>query len=217
MISIIVAIAKNGIIGGGNSLLWHISEDLQRFKRITSGHPVVMGRKTYESIGRPLPNRTNVIITRQQDYKVEGCIVVHSLDEAISMFPSEEEVFIIGGGEIYNQAWDLADRLYITWVEAKYKGDTYFPDNYLKYLRTPDDKDKQRKKTLELEHKPAGKWYNPRSSTYDTWQITHREYHEKGDKFNFPFTFIDYQRVGQNFLGPLFDVQVDVKNKTERK
>lgn len=99
MISIIVAIARNGVIGAGNSLIWHISEDLRRFKAITTGHPVVMGRKTYESIGRPLPNRTNVVITRQSDFKAEGCVVVHSLQEAIQRFAEDEEVFIIGGGK----------------------------------------------------------------------------------------------------------------------
>lgn len=127
MISIIVAIARNGVIGAGNSLIWHISEDLRRFKAITIGHPVVMGRKTYESIGRPLPNRTNVVITRQSDFKAEGCIVVHSLQEAIQRFAENEEVFIIGGGQIYAEALPLAKRIYLTEVDADYEGDTYFP------------------------------------------------------------------------------------------
>ena len=104
MLSIIVAIARNGIIGSGNSLIWHISEDLRRFKAITSGHPVVMGRKTFESIGRALPGRTNVVITRQSSFLAEGCTVVHSLEEALALFPESEEVFVIGGGEIYAQA-----------------------------------------------------------------------------------------------------------------
>ena len=104
MLSIIVAIARNGIIGSGNSLIWHISEDLRRFKAITSGHPVVMGRKTFESIGRALPGRTNVVITRQSGFLAEGCTVVHSLEEALALFPESEEVFVIGGGEIYAQA-----------------------------------------------------------------------------------------------------------------
>lgn len=128
MISIIVAVASNGVIGGGNSLLWHISEDLQRFKRITSGHPVVMGRKTYESIGRPLPNRRNIVITRQEDYAPAGVEVVHSLQDALALFPSDEEVFITGGGEIYRQAMPLADRLYLTIVHCDYEGDTRFPE-----------------------------------------------------------------------------------------
>lgn len=127
MISIIVAIARNGVIGAGNNLIWHISEDLRRFKAITTGHPVVMGRKTYESIGRPLPNRTNVVITRQSDFKAEGCVVVHSLQEAIQRFAEDEEVFIIGGGQIYAEALPLAKRIYLTEVDADYEGDTYFP------------------------------------------------------------------------------------------
>lgn len=127
MISVIVAVAQNGVIGGGNSLLWHISEDLQRFKRITSGHAVIMGRKTFESLGRPLPNRHNVVITRQKEYAPEGVTVVGSLQEAIALFPASEEVFITGGGEIYTQAMPIADRFYLTTVMQDYEGDTHFP------------------------------------------------------------------------------------------
>lgn len=128
MISVIVAVAENGIIGGGNSLLWHISEDLQRFKKITSGHPVVMGRKTFESLGRPLPNRHNVVITRQKDYAPEGVTVACSLEQALALFDDTEEVFITGGGEIYAQAMGIADRLYLTTVMHDYEGDTHFPE-----------------------------------------------------------------------------------------
>lgn len=128
MLSIIVAIARNGIIGSGNSLIWHISEDLRRFKAITSGHPVVMGRKTFESIGRALPGRTNVVITRQSSFLAEGCTVVHSLEEALALFPESEEVFVLGGGEIYAQAFPRAQRFYLTEVDADYEGDTRFPD-----------------------------------------------------------------------------------------
>lgn len=128
MISIIVAVAQNGVIGGSNQLLWHISEDLQRFKKITSGHPVIMGRKTFESLGRPLPNRQNVIITRQGDYHPEGVTVVNSLDEAVALFPESEEVFITGGGEIYRQALPMTDKVYLTVVLRDYEGDTHFPD-----------------------------------------------------------------------------------------
>ena len=127
MINIIVAVAENGVIGDNNSLLWHISEDLRNFKRITSGHPVVMGRKTYESLGRPLPYRTNVVITRS-DVQIEGCTVVHSIEEAVGMFPAEEEVFIIGGAQIYAQALPIADRFYLTRVGRAYDGDTRFPE-----------------------------------------------------------------------------------------
>ena len=126
MISIIVAIAKNGVIGDKNSLLWHISEDLRFFKRTTSGHPVIMGRKTYESLGRPLPNRENVVISRTID-SIEGCRVVRSLEEAIALFPAEEEVFIIGGAQIYALALEVADRFYLTRVGHEYEGDTSFP------------------------------------------------------------------------------------------
>ncbi len=127
MINIIVAIAENGVIGGKNRLLWHISEDLKSFKRVTTGHPVIMGRKTYESLGRPLPNRKNVVITRQ-DIEIEGCSVVHSLHQALRMFTAEEEIFIIGGAEIYREALPLAHKLYITRVHHPYQGDTLFPD-----------------------------------------------------------------------------------------
>ena len=127
MINIIVAIAENGVIGDKNRLLWHISEDLRNFKRITSGHPVIMGRKTYESLGRPLPNRTNVVITRSE-ILIEGCTVAHSLDEAVGMFPVDEEIFIIGGAQIYEQALPIADRFYLTRVGRAYDGDTRFPE-----------------------------------------------------------------------------------------
>ena len=126
MISIIVAVAQNGVIGDKNSLLWHISEDMRFFKRTTSGHPVIMGRKTYESLGRPLPNRTNVDISRTIDH-IEGCTVVRSLEEAVAMFPSDEEVFIIGGAQIYALALEVADRFYLTRVGHDYEGDTSFP------------------------------------------------------------------------------------------
>ena len=127
MVSIIVAIAENGVIGDKNALLWSIKEDMRHFRTITTGHPVIMGRKTFESIGRPLPKRTNVVITRG-DITFEGCEVAHSLEEALAMFPAEEEIFIIGGAQIYAQALPLADKLYLTIVHRNYEGDTSFPD-----------------------------------------------------------------------------------------
>jgi len=127
MVSIIVAIAENGVIGDKNALLWNIKEDMRHFRTITTGHPVIMGRKTFESIGRPLPKRTNVVITRG-DTTFEGCEVAHSLEEALAMFPAEEEIFIIGGAQIYAQALPLADKLYLTIVHRNYEGDTSFPD-----------------------------------------------------------------------------------------
>lgn len=127
MVSIIVAIAQNGTIGDKNTLLWHIREDMVRFRTITSGHPVIMGRKTYDSIGRPLPKRTNVVITRDADLQIEGCTMAHSLQEAIDMFDKNEEIFIIGGAQIYTQALPLADKIYLTVVHKDYQGDTSFP------------------------------------------------------------------------------------------
>lgn len=126
-ISIIAAISKNGVIGNNNKLLWHIPEDFARFKKITSGHPVIMGRKTFESIGKPLSNRTNIIITRDENYKTEGCLVVHSLEEAIKL-ANGKKIFIIGGGQIYKQAITFADKLYLTVIKKDFSGDTYFPD-----------------------------------------------------------------------------------------
>ena len=128
MISIIVAVAKNGVIGDKNSLLWHLREDMVHFRTTTSGHPVVMGRKTYDSIGRPLPKRTNVVITRDTNLAIEGCTVVHSLEEAVAMFDKSEEVFIIGGAQIYAQALAVADRIYLTVIDKEYEGDTSFPE-----------------------------------------------------------------------------------------
>ena len=127
MVSLIVAIAENYVIGDKNALLWNIKEDMRRFRTTTTGHPVIMGRKTYESIGRPLPKRTNVVITRG-DNEFEGCLVAHSLEEAVAMFPADEEVFIIGGAQIYKQALPLADKLYLTIVHRNYEGDTSFPE-----------------------------------------------------------------------------------------
>ena len=128
MISIIVAVAKNGVIGDKNTLLWHLREDMIHFRTTTSGHPVVMGRKTYDSIGRPLPKRTNVVITRDTNLAIEGCTVVHSLEEAVAMFDKNEEVFIIGGAQIYAQALAVADRIYLTVIDKEYEGDTSFPE-----------------------------------------------------------------------------------------
>lgn len=128
MLSIIVAVARNGVIGDKNTLLWHISEDLKHFKSLTSGHPVIMGRKTFESLGRPLPNRTNVVVSRQAA-EIPGCTLVRSLDEALDLFPDPaEEIFVIGGAQIYAEALPRADRFYLTRVEHDYEGDTRFPE-----------------------------------------------------------------------------------------
>ena len=128
MVSIIVAIAQNGTIGDKNSLLWHIKEDMRFFRTTTSGHPVIMGRKTFESLGsKPLPKRTNIVITRA-DREFEGALTAHSLEEAIRMAGADEEIFIMGGAQIYREALSVADRMYITRVERDYEGDTSFPE-----------------------------------------------------------------------------------------
>lgn len=127
-LSLIVAVAKNGIIGTGGTMPWHITEDFRHFKEVTLGHSVIMGRKTYESIGRPLPRRRNIVITRNAELRIEGCEMATSLEGALTMCEGEEEVFVIGGGEIYRQAMPLADKLYITHVGVRAEGDTRFPD-----------------------------------------------------------------------------------------
>ena len=131
-ISLIAAISDNNVIGRDNKLPWHISTDLQRFKKLTLNHPIIMGRKTFGSIGKPLPKRTNIIITRDKDYKVEGAIVVHSIKEAIETAQKsehgKEEIFIIGGGQIFKEAIAFADKLYLTIVHVTIDGDAYFPD-----------------------------------------------------------------------------------------
>lgn len=140
MISLIVAMDKNRVIGVDNQLPWHLPADLKRFKALTMGHTIVMGRKTYESIGRPLPGRTNVIVTRQQHYQVEGCRVAHSLDAAVMPTREDNEVFIIGGAELYTQAISYADRLYVTEIETKVaRGDAYFPEIDVQVWRLSDE------------------------------------------------------------------------------
>ncbi len=132
ILSLIVAVAENGVIGCDGRMPWHLREDLARFKRITTGHPVVMGRKTFESLGgRPLPNRTNIVVTRRAaDFRVpDGVVVVASPEEAFARYAdSDEELFVIGGGEIYRQTMPLADKLYLTRIAARPEGDTYFPE-----------------------------------------------------------------------------------------
>lgn len=128
-LSIIVATAEKGVIGKDNQLIWHLPEDLKMFRRLTTGHVIIMGRKTFESIGKPLPNRTSIIISRNTDYLVEGCIVVGSLEEAIEKAKEieTEEAFIIGGAQIYALALDMADTVYLTQVHYNFEGDAFFP------------------------------------------------------------------------------------------
>jgi dihydrofolate reductase len=127
LLSIIVAVARNGAIGKGNRLLWHIAEDLRYFKQLTWGHPVVMGRKTFESIGKPLPGRTNIVVSRSLSSPQDAIVIAPDLASAIAACPDEEEAFIIGGGSIYREALPLAHRIYLTEVHADYDADTFFP------------------------------------------------------------------------------------------
>jgi dihydrofolate reductase len=128
MITLIAAVAENNALGKDNLLIWHLPDDFKRFKQITSGHYIIMGRKTFESFPKPLPNRTHVIITRQKDYAYEGCIVVNSIEEALAVCPKNETTFIIGGAEIYNQSIDFADAIELTRVHASFDADAYFPE-----------------------------------------------------------------------------------------
>lgn len=128
MITIIAAASQNNALGKDNNLLWHLPEDFKRFKQITTGHYIIMGRKTFESFPKPLPNRTHIIITRQSEYIAEGCIVVNSLEDAVKSAPKNEEVFIIGGAQIYEQSLQFADKIDLTRVHAKLDADAFFPD-----------------------------------------------------------------------------------------
>jgi dihydrofolate reductase len=139
ILSLIAAIGKKNELGINNQLLWNLPSDLKHFRDITSGHPVIMGRKTFESIGRPLPNRKNIVITRDASYSAPGIFVAHSLDEALQLVAREQgskfeevdeevEAFVIGGGQLYLEALPRANRLYLTHVDAELSADTYFPE-----------------------------------------------------------------------------------------
>lgn len=128
-ISIIVAVSKNNAIGKDNDLLWHISDDLKRFKKITTGHKIIMGKNTFLSLPiRPLPNRTSIVITDDPNDNYEGCIMAYSIEDAMSKCEEDEECFIIGGGSVYSQFLPLAEKLYLTKVDRSYEADTFFPE-----------------------------------------------------------------------------------------
>lgn len=127
VVSLIVAMDRNRVIGAGGRLPWHIPADLKRFRRLTLGHHVIMGRKTWESIGRPLPGRTNIVLTRQAGFRAEGACVVSSLDDALRLAAGDTEVFVIGGTEVYALALPRAQRAYVTEIDAAFGGDTWFP------------------------------------------------------------------------------------------
>lgn len=129
MISMIVAADENNIIGKNNQLIWHLPDDLKFFKKMTSGHAIIMGRQTYESVGKPLPKRTNIIITRDKNYQAEGCVITHSLEEALEeAYKVDAEPFIVGGEQIYRLALPESDVVYITRIHSTFEGDRQFPE-----------------------------------------------------------------------------------------
>lgn len=127
MISHIVAYTKNRVIGCDNEMPWHLPADLAHFKRVTLGKPIIMGRKTFESIGRPLPGRQNIVVTRDEQFQADGVTIWYNLDSLPAMINSEEEVFLIGGGELFRQTLPVAKRLYVTEIEAEIDGDVFYP------------------------------------------------------------------------------------------
>ena len=159
IVTIVVAIAENNAIGKNNHLLWYLPADLKHFKNITTGHTVIMGRKTYDSVGKPLPNRRNIIITRQ-DITIEGCEVVKSIEDALALCSTEEEVFIVGGAEIYRQSMHLTNRIDLTIVHQSFDADSFFPEiNYDEWKETeredhePDEKNKLPYSFITLERR----------------------------------------------------------------
>lgn len=128
IISFVVAMGKNRVIGKDNSLPWEMPADMKRFKELTTGKPIIMGRKTFESIGRPLPNRINILLTRDKNYKAKSCIVVHSIDGALKAAEGNEEVMVIGGAQIYKEFLPKANKIYLTIIDNDFEGDAYFPE-----------------------------------------------------------------------------------------
>src|SRR6188768_3873927 len=128
MITMVAAAGENNELGKDNKIIWHLPDDFKRFKQITIGHYIIMGRKTFQSFPKPLPNRTHIVITRQKDYHPENCIVVDSMEEAIQKAPKNEDVFVIGGGEIYNLGLPFADKIELTRVHADFEADASFPE-----------------------------------------------------------------------------------------
>lgn len=149
MLSIIVAISENNVIGKDNKLLWHLSEDLKRFKQLTTGHTIIMGRKTFESLGRVLPDRKHIVLTRDMSYNIDSdwVKVVHGIDELEEYINDEEEHFVIGGALIYSQLISKANKMYITKIHKKYEGDAYFPrineDEWKIVEEIPGEKDEE--------------------------------------------------------------------------
>ena len=127
-LSLIVALANNRVIGINNTLPWHLPEDLKRFRALTTGHHIIMGRKTYDSLGRLLPNRTTVIVTRNPNFQVQGALIAHSLEQALALCQDDDEAFLIGGAELYQAGLNLAQKMYLTAIDLEVAGDAYFPE-----------------------------------------------------------------------------------------
>ncbi|HVT30382.1 MAG TPA: dihydrofolate reductase [Lacipirellulaceae bacterium] len=173
-LSIIAAVAANGVIGREGRLPWQLSTDLQRFKRLTMGHTIIMGRRTWESIGRPLPGRRTIVVTRQSTYRAaDGVLIANSLDEALRAAEAggESEAFVIGGAELFREALSEADRLFFTEVAADVEGDTYFPMNF---------------DTFE----------------WDAWVCVETEAHAADSKNEYAFVFVTFERGGAKITGP---------------
>jgi dihydrofolate reductase len=159
MITLIAAASENNALGKNNDLLWHLPDDFKRFKQLTSHHYIIMGRKTFESFPKPLPNRTHVIITRQKNYHYQGCIIVSNLKEAIAICPKDQTIFVIGGGEIYQQSIAIADCIELTRVHTTIDADTFFPEiNQTEWQLTfeefhPQDEKHQYSFTFQTFHK----------------------------------------------------------------
>ncbi len=128
MITIIAAASQNNALGKNNKLIWHLSDDLKRFKKLTLGGYIIMGRKTFESLPGILPERQHIVITRNPEFQAEGIVVVQSLEQALDLIPSDKEAFVVGGGEIYKQAIDIADKIELTRVHHQFEADTFFPE-----------------------------------------------------------------------------------------
>jgi len=164
-ISLIVAVDQKGVIGRDDELPWHLSTDLKNFKKVTMGKPIIMGRKTHESIGKPLPGRQNIIITRNKDFQADGCKVCHHFDDAIEMCENEEEVVVIGGSEIYRIALDFVNRIYLTEVHADVDGNIFLPvidrvewDEIIREDIPADDKNEYPFSMLILEKRHSLYW-----------------------------------------------------------
>jgi dihydrofolate reductase len=181
-IALIAAMARNRVIGIDNSLPWRLPADLKRFRELTSGHTVIMGRKTYESLGKPLPNRRNIVITTQRSYKVPGCDIAHSLGRALQL-AKDDEVFVIGGEQIFRQAMPKAKIFYLTIIDADFKGDASFPK-----IENDQDFSKNQLK-LDLEEAPVFSELD-----WENWKVSEAKPHSPDEKNQYRYIFYKLER-----------------------